>query len=66
MELNDQVPMIANRKDTLPVIYGDTPTFLGGALLDLEGLKNGYDLSLISQALYRVSLCCSNNFYRHS
>jgi len=38
------VPMIQNRKILLPTVYGDTPSFLGGHVLDLQNLPKGYDV----------------------
>jgi len=38
------MPMVPNRKSMLPVVYGDTPSFLGVDVLDSRSLKNGYDV----------------------
>lgn len=36
--------MVAGRKTSLPLVYGDTPSFLGVDVLNLHSLKNGYDI----------------------
>lgn len=36
--------MVPDRKSSIPLIYGDTPTFLGTTFLDLYSLENGYDV----------------------
>jgi agmatinase len=38
------IPMVAGRKASLPVIYGDTPSFLGVDVVNQDGLKEGYDI----------------------
>ena len=38
------VPMVPNRKATLPIIYGDTPSFLGVPVLDISSLHKGLDV----------------------
>jgi guanidinopropionase len=37
------IPMVPNRKSMLPVVYGDTPSFLGVDVLDQRSLPKGYD-----------------------
>lgn len=37
------IPMVPGSKSSFPIIYGDTPTFLGTNLLKLNSLENGYD-----------------------
>ena len=39
-----RIPMIENRKPSLPTVYGDTPSFLGTSVLDLDRLPRGYDV----------------------
>jgi guanidinopropionase len=38
------IPMVPNRKATLPKVYGDTPSFLGTPVLDPKALISGYDV----------------------
>lgn len=38
------IPMVANRKKGLPLVYGDTPTFLGCELVDLNNMKKPKDI----------------------
>src|SRR3990172_12728126 len=38
------IPMVPDRKASLPKVYGDTPTFLGTPVLNLKSLENGYDV----------------------
>lgn len=38
------IPMVADRKASLPKVYGDTPSFLGTTVLDSKALVNGYDV----------------------
>ncbi|MDA8168929.1 MAG: agmatinase family protein [Nitrospiraceae bacterium] len=39
-----EIPMVANRKASLPVIYGDTPSFLGADVVHPDWPENGYDV----------------------
>lgn len=41
---NNNIPMIPDRKSTLPKIYGDTPSFLGVPLMELGKLEKGCDI----------------------
>ena len=38
------IPMVPNRKASMPVVYGDTPSFLGVDVLTLHSLEKGYDI----------------------
>ena len=38
------IPMVADRKASLPKVYGDTPSFLGTTVLDPKALTKGYDV----------------------
>lgn len=38
------IPMVANRKSSLPRVYGDTPSFLGAKVLDRSCLVSGLDI----------------------
>lgn len=38
------IPMVPNRKASMPVVYGDTPSFLGVDVLDPRSLAKGYDV----------------------
>ena len=38
------VPMVANRKGSLPRVYGDTPSFLGVDVVDVNRLEKGRDV----------------------
>lgn len=38
------VPMIPNRKSSLPIIYGNTPSFLGVPVLDISSLHKKLDV----------------------
>lgn len=42
MNIND-IPMVKNRKGLLPVVYGDTPSFLGAEVINGKG-GGGYDV----------------------
>ena len=39
-----EIPMVANRKASLPRVYGDTPSFLGTPVLNVKALTDGYDV----------------------
>lgn len=41
---SNEIPMVPNRKASLPVVYGDTPSFLGVNVLDPLSLAKGYDV----------------------
>ncbi|MCK9417944.1 MAG: agmatinase family protein [Nitrospirae bacterium] len=41
------MPMVPNRKASLPVVYGDTPSFLGADVLDVRSLVKGYDVIVV-------------------
>ncbi len=41
---NKEVPMVAGRKGMLPVVYGDTPSFLGADVIRSEAVHSGYDI----------------------
>ncbi len=43
MNSND-LPMVPNRKSSLPKIYGDTPSFLGSQVLDVNSIQAGSDV----------------------
>jgi len=44
-EMNDkQIPMVAGRKAALPLIYGDTPSFLGGTIVNQDEIPSGFDI----------------------
>jgi len=36
--------MVPDRKKSLPIVYGDTPSFLGGDVLTINALEIGYDI----------------------
>jgi agmatinase len=38
------IPIVPNRKSSLPKVYGDTPSFLGTTVLEPSSLENGYDV----------------------
>ena len=38
------IPMVAGRKLTLPVVYGDTPSFLGTDVIGIDYLTGSYDV----------------------
>jgi agmatinase len=42
--MNRDVPMVPQRKASLPKVYGDTPSFLGVPVLDPQSLTKGYDV----------------------
>ena len=45
MRMNSKdIPMVPNRKASLPKVYGDTPSFLGTPVLHHNFLENGYDV----------------------
>ena len=37
------IPMVAGRKDSLPVVYGNTPSFLGADVINAGALDSVYD-----------------------
>ncbi|GFE58370.1 agmatinase family protein [Geobacter sp. AOG1] len=39
-----EIPMVPNRKASMPVVYGDTPSFLGVDVLDPRSFEKGYDV----------------------
>ncbi len=41
---NRDIPMVPNRKSSLPKIYGDTPSFLGTSVLNQNVIEKGYDV----------------------
>ena len=38
------IPMVPNRKNSLPRVYGDTPSFLGVPVFDARTLSAGNDV----------------------
>ncbi|MGE5698956.1 MAG: agmatinase family protein [Deltaproteobacteria bacterium] len=44
MNAKTSVPMVAGRKSSLPLIYGDTPSFLGVEVLRRNRLEKGFDV----------------------
>ncbi len=38
------IPMVPRRKETLPIVYGDTPSFLGVPVLDAESQQKDLDV----------------------
>jgi agmatinase len=42
--MNNNIPMVPNRKGSLPKVYGDTPSFLGIPVLDQTALEKKYDV----------------------
>lgn len=40
------IPMVPNRKASLPTVYGDTPSFLGVPVLDYKKPAAGYDVMI--------------------
>ncbi len=38
------IPMVPNRTASLPKVYGDTPSFLGTEVLNIDSLENGRDV----------------------
>jgi guanidinopropionase len=42
--MNNNIPMVPNRKASLPKVYGDTPSFLGIPVLNQTTLRKGYDV----------------------
>lgn len=46
--MNSQdIPMVPNRKASLPILYGDTPTFLGTTLMNPKSMENGFDVLIV-------------------
>ncbi|MFX0195078.1 MAG: agmatinase family protein [Candidatus Hodarchaeota archaeon] len=41
------IPMVANRKSSLPLIYGDTPSFLGCDIIRSKEEAQGFDVAVI-------------------
>jgi guanidinopropionase len=39
-----EIPMVPNRKTSLPKVYGDTPSFLGAEVVNSNSLKSGSDI----------------------
>lgn len=39
-----EAPMVVNRKETLPLIYGDTPSFLGSKVVDPDEIESDFDV----------------------
>jgi agmatinase len=39
-----EIPMIPGRKSSLPIIYGDTPSFLGCTVLNSNPIEQGFDV----------------------
>ena len=44
MNAKKTAPMAAGRKSSLPLVYGDTPSFLGVDVLKQNSLEKGYDV----------------------
>lgn len=44
MNPKTSIPMVAGRKSSLPLVYGDTPSFLGVDVLHPARLESGYDV----------------------
>ncbi|OGW36519.1 MAG: arginase [Nitrospirae bacterium GWD2_57_9] len=43
--MNDlNVPMVPNRKESLPRVFGDTPSFLGAPVVDRASIERGQDV----------------------
>lgn len=42
-----RIPMIENRKDKLPKIYGDTPSFLGVPVISSKNIPKGFDVIIV-------------------
>jgi agmatinase len=42
--IHKNVPIVAGRKASLPVVYGDTPSFLGVDVVRKDELHGGYDI----------------------
>lgn len=42
--ITKELPMIEERKSSLPLFQDNTPSFLGTTILDLEDLEKGYDV----------------------
>jgi len=40
----EMIPLVAGRKKDLPLVYGDTPSFLGTDVIDINSLPGGYDV----------------------
>jgi guanidinopropionase len=38
------IPMVPGRKSSLPLVYGDTPSFLGADAIRMDQLGSGYDI----------------------
>lgn len=38
------IPMIPHRKYSMPIVYGDTPSFLGCPVLNSNSIKEGFDV----------------------
>lgn len=41
---NKEIPMIPHRKRSMPVVYGDTPSFLGCPVPNSNPVKSGFDV----------------------
>lgn len=44
MGIEKKDPMVAGRKPALPLVYGDTPSFLGVDVIKQNGFEKGYDI----------------------
>ena len=41
--LSNDIPMVADRKKSMPTVFGDTPSFLGVPVLPQTAIPLGYD-----------------------
>lgn len=41
------IPMVPNRKASLPRVYGNTPSFLGTEVMNPKSIENGYDVIFV-------------------
>jgi agmatinase len=42
--MNNAIPMVPDRKGSLPKVFGDTPSFLGVPVLDQKSIERGLDV----------------------
>ena len=39
-----EIPIIPGRKSALPIVYGDTPSFLGCTVIRPDAIEQGFDV----------------------
>jgi len=42
-----EIPMVPARKSSLPIVYGDTPSFLGCTVVNSKPLEQGFDVIVV-------------------